>query len=54
MLTLSERWLTTQTFPFGATATAHGSMPTGTEAVFTRPTSETAKIASWLSGMLTA
>ena len=37
MLTLSERWLTTQTSPLLRAATATGSMPTGTELRWLRP-----------------
>ena len=32
MLTLSDRWFTTQTSPFERAATATGSRPTGTSA----------------------
>ena len=44
MLTLSERWLTTQTSLFVRAATATGSRPTGTEPVWVRPPAATVKI----------
>ena len=54
MLTLSERWLTTQTSVLVRAATATGSRPTGTDAVCVRPVGPTSKISSRLSGVLTA
>src|SRR5205823_4853424 len=54
MLTLSERWFTTQTSPFERAATATGSRPTGTEPACVSPPADTAKISSRSSGVLTA
>src|SRR5262245_46331515 len=58
MLTLSERWLTTQasTCPerFVRVATATGSSPTGTSAASVSPPELMSKMASRLSGVFTA
>ncbi len=54
MLTLSERWFTTQTSVADRAATATGSIPTGTEPRCTSPVLVTSKISSRSSGVLTA
>ena len=54
MLTLSERWFTTQTSSFVRAATATGSMPTGTAPAGVSPPAPTSKISSVLSGVFTA
>ena len=54
MLTLSERWLTTQISESVRAATATGSMPTATEPLWVRPPPATSKISSVPSGVLTA
>ena len=55
MLTLSERWLTTQTIPLGAAATAAGSNAHRHRSNGVRPlVQSTSKISSRLPGMLTA
>ena len=54
MLMLSDRWFTTQTSVAERTATATGSMPTGTDASCVRPTAPTLKTSSRSSGVLTA
>jgi hypothetical protein len=53
MLTLSDRWLTTQASPGLRSATAIGSRPTGTDPVRTGVWPETSKISRWPSGVLT-
>src|SRR3989344_1283944 len=53
-LTLSERWLTTQTSLALRTATATGSRPTGTRAASCSPAGVTLKTSSVLLGVLTA
>ena len=55
MLTLSDRWFTTQTSPSLRAATATGSSPTGTEPSCVRlPSTATAKISSRSSGVFSA
>src|ERR1044071_1949721 len=54
MLTLSDRWLTTQTSVLLRAATATGSRPTGTRLENVRPLAETLKISSVPFGVLTA
>jgi hypothetical protein len=54
MLTLSDRWLTTQTSLLLRAATATGSMPTGTEALWCRPWPSTPNTSSRPAGVLTA
>ena len=54
MLTLSERWLTTQTSSSSRAATATGSTPTGTDPLWWRPPPSTRKISSLPAGVLTA
>ena len=53
MLTLSERWFTTQISLLVRAATDTGSRPTGTEPEAVRPPAPTSKISSVLSGVLT-
>ena len=55
MLTLSERWFTTQTSVLVRAATATGSIPTRTEPEWVSvPSSSTSKSSSRLSGVFTA
>ena len=54
MLTLSDRWLTTQTSSSLRAATATGSSPTGTDEIWVRVPAVTWKISRRLSGVLTA
>ena len=54
MLTLSERWFTTQTSPALRIATDTGSRPTGTDASFATPPAPTRSTSSALSGVFTA
>src|SRR3954452_9687536 len=54
MLTLSERWLTTQTSWLFRAATATGSRPTGMELVWMSARFWTRKTSRRLSGVLTA
>src|SRR5262245_4433588 len=53
-LTLSDRWLTTQTSESSRAATATGSNPTGTRACNVSPPDVTPKISRVLSGVFTA
>src|SRR3954470_23707422 len=53
-LTLSDRWLTTQTSVLLRAATATGSRPTGTRAANVSPSALTLKISSVALGVLTA
>jgi hypothetical protein len=54
ILTLSERWLTTQTWPLLLTPTATGSRPTATDSTWFGTPLLRLNISRWLSGVLTA
>ena len=54
MLTLSERWFTTQTYSFVRAATATGSKPTMTAPRWCKPYGRIRKTSRRLSGVLTA
>jgi hypothetical protein len=53
-LTLSDRWFTTHTSSSLRAATATGSRPTGTEALWVSPAPPTSKTSRRLSGVFTA